>query len=278
MSSAPSPAAPGCRPESSGHFTTSGSEANYTALICALTRAEPRFGSEGVRAFPAPVAMYTSRGVPARPGSRSRTRPASAAQALRLVATDGQRAHGRGARCAGSWSQRPCRAAHVPVLIAATAGTTGGGHDRSAAAPARASRASTASGTTSMPPGAARRCAPSACEALLAGIELADSHHHRCAQMVRDHHGLRHVHHAHPSMLSEAFRVAADFMPSSASHTRSLSQHACSGRAASSVCGCSCRWRPPAGQGYGAARGARRGGRSRSVGERLASARLAGRQ
>ncbi len=46
---------------SGGHFTSSGSEANYTALVCALTRAEPRFGSEGLRAFTGPVAMYTSR-------------------------------------------------------------------------------------------------------------------------------------------------------------------------------------------------------------------------
>src|SRR3984957_13161648 len=45
---------------SAGHFTTSGSEANYTSLICALTRSEPRFADEGVRAFPGPVALYTS--------------------------------------------------------------------------------------------------------------------------------------------------------------------------------------------------------------------------
>ncbi len=47
--------------DSNGHFTTSGSEANYTALVCALTRAHPEFAEEGVRAFPGPVAMYTSR-------------------------------------------------------------------------------------------------------------------------------------------------------------------------------------------------------------------------
>src|SRR5580700_6375317 len=41
----------GLPPESGGHFTTAGSEANYTSLICALTRAEPRFGNDGVRAF-----------------------------------------------------------------------------------------------------------------------------------------------------------------------------------------------------------------------------------
>src|SRR2546429_5222283 len=52
---------------SGGHFTTSGSEAHYTPLLCALTRAEPRFGTDGVRAFPRPVAVYTS---PARPPAR----------------------------------------------------------------------------------------------------------------------------------------------------------------------------------------------------------------
>ena len=31
--------------ESAGHFTTAGSEANYTALLCALTRAAPAFAS-----------------------------------------------------------------------------------------------------------------------------------------------------------------------------------------------------------------------------------------
>src|SRR5256885_2105058 len=32
--------------EASGHFTTSGSEANYTALVCPLTRAGPRLGED----------------------------------------------------------------------------------------------------------------------------------------------------------------------------------------------------------------------------------------
>ena len=34
----------------SGHFTTGGAEANYTALICALTRACPGFALDGARA------------------------------------------------------------------------------------------------------------------------------------------------------------------------------------------------------------------------------------
>src|SRR5215475_11540411 len=37
--------------DATGHFTTGGSEANYTALICALMQAEPQFATEGARAF-----------------------------------------------------------------------------------------------------------------------------------------------------------------------------------------------------------------------------------
>jgi len=35
-----------------GHFTSGGSEANYTGMLCALTRAHPAFASDGARAFP----------------------------------------------------------------------------------------------------------------------------------------------------------------------------------------------------------------------------------
>lgn len=48
-------------PDSSrGHFTSCGSEANYSALLCALTMANERFASDGVRAFGAPVVLYAS--------------------------------------------------------------------------------------------------------------------------------------------------------------------------------------------------------------------------
>ncbi len=91
MSSARWRGAPACRQVSAGHFTTSGSEANYTALVCALTRAEPRFGDEGVRAFAGPVAMYTSR--ECQPAWFKIVHQAGVGRdALRLVATDG---HGR---------------------------------------------------------------------------------------------------------------------------------------------------------------------------------------
>src|ERR1700751_4905287 len=37
-----------------GPFTPGGSEANYTAILCALTRAHPQFAADGARAFSGP--------------------------------------------------------------------------------------------------------------------------------------------------------------------------------------------------------------------------------
>ncbi len=46
---------------SGGHNTSGGSEANYTALLCALTRAHPQFATLGARAFPGAPVFYTSK-------------------------------------------------------------------------------------------------------------------------------------------------------------------------------------------------------------------------
>src|SRR5580658_5495600 len=78
----------GFPPGAGGHFTVSGSEANFTALVCALTRAEPRFAEDGVRAFPGPVAMYTSR--ECQPAWFKIAHQAGIGRAaLRLIGTDG---------------------------------------------------------------------------------------------------------------------------------------------------------------------------------------------
>ncbi|SRR5579875_535920 len=114
----------GLPPDAAGHFTTGGSEANCTALICALTAANPRFGSEGARAFEGPPVVYISR--------ESHLAWIKIAHqvgigrcAVRLVETDG----------AGRMSPRALEAALkadrargcVPVMIVATAGTTNAG-------------------------------------------------------------------------------------------------------------------------------------------------------
>ena len=109
---------------STGHFTSCGSEANRTATLCALTSAEPRFATDGARAFAGAPVVYVSRD-----SHLAWLKIAHEAgigrAAVRLVATDG----------AGRLDARALRdriAADrakgcVPVLLAATAGTTNAG-------------------------------------------------------------------------------------------------------------------------------------------------------
>ncbi|HEU5443306.1 MAG TPA: pyridoxal-dependent decarboxylase [Steroidobacteraceae bacterium] len=110
--------------DSAGFFTGSGSDANYAALVCALTRADARFGDEGVRAFDGAVAMYVSRECEA-PWHRIAHRSGIGRSALRLIATDGT---GRmDARALAEAVREDRRRGTVPVLVAATAGTAGAG-------------------------------------------------------------------------------------------------------------------------------------------------------
>jgi glutamate/tyrosine decarboxylase-like PLP-dependent enzyme len=110
--------------EATGHFTTGGSEANYTALICALTASNEKFATDGARAFEGPPTFYVSR-----ESHLAWLKIAHQAgigrSAVRLVATDGT---GRMdpdalANAVNGDRIRGC----VPVMIAATAGTTNAG-------------------------------------------------------------------------------------------------------------------------------------------------------
>jgi glutamate/tyrosine decarboxylase-like PLP-dependent enzyme len=114
----------GLSPEVAGHFTTGGAEANYTALICALTHSNAGFASEGARAFSGPPMFYTS--------TESHLawfkiahQAGIGRSAVHLVATDGS---GRIDPNALSDAVAADRArGRVPVLIVATAGTTNAG-------------------------------------------------------------------------------------------------------------------------------------------------------
>jgi len=196
-----------------GHFTVSGSEANFTALVCALTRASPRFGEEGLRAFTGPVAFYTSR--ECQPAWFKIAHQAGVGRAaLRLVATDGR---GRmDAQALAAMIAEDRAAGIVPVLISATAGTTGGGMVDPLARCAEIARREGLWYHIDAAWGGAALCSDRL-RGELAGIELADSitidaHKWLATTMACGMFVTR-----HPSVLTEAFHVSADFMPSSAS-------------------------------------------------------------
>lgn len=110
--------------DSAGHFTGGGSEANSTALICALTKANPQFAENGVLAFAGRPAFYVSRECHlawvkiAHAAGIGRT-------AARMVPTDGTGRLDVQALKALIAADRV--AGFVPVMIAATAGTTNAG-------------------------------------------------------------------------------------------------------------------------------------------------------
>jgi glutamate/tyrosine decarboxylase-like PLP-dependent enzyme len=110
--------------EATGHFATGGSEANFTALICALTAAHPKFSEGGVRAFGGPVKFYTSRDCHIA-WLKIAHQAGVGRSALRLVATDGRGRMDPEALLKAIADDRAVGA--VPVMIVATAGTTGAG-------------------------------------------------------------------------------------------------------------------------------------------------------
>src|SRR5439155_7824845 len=114
----------GLPPEATGHFATGGSEANYTSLLCALTRAERGFATDGVRAFSGPVSLYASRECHIA-WLKVAHQAGVGRSALRLVDTDGK---GRmDPRSLAREVAEDRAQGTVPVLIVATAGTTGAG-------------------------------------------------------------------------------------------------------------------------------------------------------
>jgi len=198
-----------------GHFTTSGSEANYTALVCALTHANPAFGNDGVPAFAAPVALYTS--TDCHPAWTKIAHQAGIGRrALRLVATDGAGRLDPRALASALDTDR----AHgiVPVLIAATAGTTGGGMVDPLAQCADLARAHGAWFHVDAAWGGAA-LSSMRLRGLLSGIELADSITIDAHKWFATTMGCGMFLTPHAAVLSEAFRVAADFMPSHALST-----------------------------------------------------------
>jgi glutamate/tyrosine decarboxylase-like PLP-dependent enzyme len=110
--------------EAAGHFTTGGSEANFTAVILALTAACPAYAEDGVRAFAGAPVFYVSQDSHLA-WLKIAHQAGLGRSAVRLVATDGQ---GRMDVTALQEMLHADRAQGcVPFMIAATAGTTNAG-------------------------------------------------------------------------------------------------------------------------------------------------------
>jgi glutamate/tyrosine decarboxylase-like PLP-dependent enzyme len=195
-----------------GHFTSGGSEANFTALLCALTGAHPTFATEGARAFAGPPVFYASRECHLA-WVKIAHQAGIGRSAVRLVTTDGT---GRMDPDALAELVRADRARGcVPVMVVATAGTTGAGMiDPIAACAAIARRGDLWFHVDAAWGGAL--IASERLRGLLAGIELADSltidaHKWFAATM-----GCGMFLTTRPAALPAVFDVSADFMPSRA--------------------------------------------------------------
>jgi len=194
-----------------GHFTTGGSEANYTALLCALTNANPGFASEGARAFQGAPVFYISQDSHLAWIKISHQAGIGRA-AVRQIGTDGS---GRMDVSHLAQTLESDRAqGFVPVMIAATAGTTGAGMiDPLLACRDIARRAGVWYHVDAAWGGAL--IASDRLRHHLAGLETADSVTLDAHKWFATTMGCGMYISAHPAVLAKAFGVATSFMPPS---------------------------------------------------------------
>jgi len=203
----------GFPPTAAGHFATGGSESNFTALIAALTAAHPGFANEGLLAFGAPVAFYTSRDCHIA-WQKIAHQAGVGRSAMRAVATDGA---GRMDPKALSRAIAADRAlGTVPIMVVATAGTTGAGMiDPLHACADIAGREQLWYHVDAAWGGGA--LASERLRTHLEGLERADSFTVDAHKWLATTMGCALFITRRGPVLSEAFRVTTDFMPSSVS-------------------------------------------------------------
>lgn len=110
--------------DTSGHFTSGGAEANYTAVLMALTKACPAFADEGARGFAGQPRLYIS-AESHLAWLKIAHQSGIGREAVRLVPTDGT---GRlDPQTLDELIKKDVEAGDVPVFVAATAGTTNAG-------------------------------------------------------------------------------------------------------------------------------------------------------
>ncbi|MBV8504416.1 MAG: pyridoxal-dependent decarboxylase, partial [Alphaproteobacteria bacterium] len=196
--------------KATGHFTNGGAEANYTALICALTRSNPGFASEGARSFDGPPVFYISRESHLA-WLKIAHQVGIGRSAARLVATDGS---GRMDPKALSEALKADRAQGcIPVMIAATAGTTNAGMIDPLLTCAEIAQVSGLWYHVDAAWGGAL-IASDRLRSVLAGIELGDSITIDAHKWFATTMGCGMFITRHGETLSSAFQVSADYMPS----------------------------------------------------------------
>ncbi|HEV7358992.1 MAG TPA: pyridoxal-dependent decarboxylase [Steroidobacteraceae bacterium] len=199
--------------EATGHFATGGSEANYTALICALTAAHPRYSADGVRALSGPAMFYTSRDCHIA-WLKIAHQAGVGRSALRLVDTDGR---GRMDIEALRRTIDLDRAAGaVPIMIVGTAGTTGAGMIDPLQSCADIAKQQSLWFHVDAAWGGAV-LASNRLRGVLAGIERADSMTIDAHKWLATTMGCALFITRRADLLSEAFHASTSFMPSSVS-------------------------------------------------------------
>jgi glutamate/tyrosine decarboxylase-like PLP-dependent enzyme len=194
-----------------GHFATGGSEANYTALICALTAAHPGFAHDGARALPGAPRFYTSRECHIA-WLKIAHQAGVGRAALRLIDTDGGGRMDPAALARAIAEDRAAGA--VPVMVVATAGTTGGGMiDPLHACADIAARERLWYHVDAAWGGSA--LASDRLRGLLSGIERADSIIIDAHKWLATTMGCALFITTRGELLSEAFHASTSFMPSS---------------------------------------------------------------
>lgn len=200
------------RSEPAGNFTSGGSEANATAVICALTQASPEFHARGSRAFAGPPVFYIS--------ADSHLAWVKIAHqvgigrlAARMIPTDGTGRMSIAALKQAIAADR--RAGAVPFMLGATAGTTNAGMVDPLAECAEIARrehlwlhvdAAWGGGVIASEMHRHR----------LSGIEYADSVTIDAHKWFATTMGCGMILTPRPGILAQSFSVAANFMPSQA--------------------------------------------------------------
>lgn len=196
--------------EAGGHFTTGGSEANLTALLCALTQAHHGFATEGTRAFSGLPTLYVSRECHLA-WIKIAHQVGIGRAAVRFVETDGTGRMDPHALERQLQSDR--QEGRVPVMIAATAGTTNAGMIDPLAACADLARKSGMWFHVDAAWGGAL-IASDRLRGALAGMEAADSITIDAHKWFATTMGCGMIFVRDAAVLASTFQLSADFMPS----------------------------------------------------------------